>query len=83
MWAGLYSYNTIDNMPYVFEENGVIAVGGDSGSGVMKGDAMGRVVEAVYREGESANAELFGGRDYQASRLGFKSRDLEREEWVI
>jgi FAD-dependent oxidoreductase domain-containing protein 1 len=83
MWAGLYSYNTIDNMPYVFEEDGVIAVGGDSGSGVMKGDAMGRVVEAVYREGNDATAELYGGKRYQASRLGFKSRDVEREEWVI
>jgi len=83
MWAGLYSYNTIDNMPYVFEEDGVVAVGGDSGSGVMKGDAMGRVVEAVCRSGSGATAELYGGRQYKASRLGFKSRSLEREEWVI
>jgi glycine/D-amino acid oxidase-like deaminating enzyme len=83
MWAGLYSYNTIDNMPYVFEEGGVIAVGGDSGSGVMKGDALGRVVEAVLREGEDTNTELYGGRTYNASRLGFKSRSVAREEWVI
>jgi glycine/D-amino acid oxidase-like deaminating enzyme len=83
MWAGLYSYNTIDNMPYVFEQNGVIAVGGDSGSGVMKGDAIGRVVEAVYREGEDASAELYGGNRYRVSRLGFRSRSVEREEWVI
>ena len=83
MWAGLYSYNTIDNMPYVFEENGVIAVGGDSGSGVLKGDALGRVAEAVYRKGQDATTILYGGKQYRASRLGFKSRSLEREEWVI
>lgn len=83
MWAGLYSYNTIDNMPYVFEQDGVIAVGGDSGSGVMKGDALGRVVAAVYEDGEDASAEFYGGKQYQASRLGFKSRRVEREEWVI
>ncbi len=83
MWAGLYSYNTVDNMPYVFEENGVIAVGGDSGSGVMKGDAMGRVVEAVCRDGTDATAVLYGGTRYQASRVGFRSRRVEREEWVI
>jgi len=83
MWAGLYSYNTIDNMPYVFEQDGVVAVGGDSGSGVMKGDAMGRIVGAVFRDGEDATAELFGGTRYEASRLGFKSRRVEREEWVI
>ena len=83
MWAGLYSYNTIDNLPYVFEQDGVLAVGGDSGSGVLKGDAMGRVAAAVFKDGENAVAELYGGRKYEASRLGFKSRRVEREEWVI
>ena len=58
MWAGLYGYNTIDNLPYVFAENGLVVVGGDSGSGVMKGDSLGRVVDAVYRGGEGAEAEL-------------------------
>jgi FAD-dependent oxidoreductase domain-containing protein 1 len=83
MWAGLYSYNTIDNLPYVFSDHGVIAVGGDSGSGVMKGDSLGRVVEAVYRDGEAAVAELYGGTTYAASRLSFEHRNVEREEWVI
>jgi glycine/D-amino acid oxidase-like deaminating enzyme len=83
MWAGLYSYNTLDNMPYVFAEHGLIAVGGDSGSGVMKADSLGRITDAVYREGENAQAELYGGRNYQASRMGFRSRRVEREEWVL
>ena len=42
MWAGLYGYNTLDNLPFVFAENGLVVVGGDSGSGVMKGDSLGQ-----------------------------------------
>ncbi len=83
MWAGLYGYNTIDNLPYVFAEGGLVVVGGDSGSGVMKGDSLGRIVDAVYRGGESAEAELYGGSRFRAAKLGFRSRDVEREEWLI
>jgi FAD-dependent oxidoreductase domain-containing protein 1 len=83
MWAGLYSYNTLDNMPYVFPEEGLIVVGGDSGSGVMKGDSLGRIVDAIYREGADAEAVLQGGVHYRASKLGFRNRDVEREEWVL
>jgi FAD-dependent oxidoreductase domain-containing protein 1 len=73
----------LDNLPYVFQENGLIVVGGDSGSGVMKGDSLGRIVDAAYRGGDHAEAELYGGFNYPISKLGFKSRDVEREEWVI
>ena len=83
MWAGLYSYNTLDNLPYVFQQQGLIVVGGDSGSGIMKGDSLGRVANAVYQHGERAEAELFGGRRYRASKLSFDKRDVEREEWVL
>jgi glycine/D-amino acid oxidase-like deaminating enzyme len=83
MWGGLYGYNTIDNMPYVFAEPGLVVVGGDSGSGVMKGDSLGRIVDAVYRGGERAEAELYDGTRFRASKLGFRSRDVEREEWLI
>jgi glycine/D-amino acid oxidase-like deaminating enzyme len=83
MWAGLYSYNTLDNMPYVFEQDGLIAVGGDSGSGVMKGDSLGRVVDSVYRDGWDAETTLYGGATYRASKLSFRHRDVEREEWVL
>lgn len=83
MWAGYYSMNTLDSMPFVFEENGMIVAGGGSGSGIMKGDAMGRLVDAVYREGEHANAKLYGDKDYPVEKLSIKHRDVEREEWVI
>jgi FAD-dependent oxidoreductase domain-containing protein 1 len=83
MWAGLYSYNTIDNLPFVFQENGLIVTSGDSGSGVMKGDSIGRIVESVFREGPDAETVLFGDVPYMASKLSFRHRDVEREDWVL
>jgi glycine/D-amino acid oxidase-like deaminating enzyme len=81
MWAGLYSYNTLDYLPFAFREKNLIIVGGDSGSGIMKGDSLGRVVDALYREDEEA--ELYGGVHYRVSKLSFERRDVEKEEWVI
>jgi FAD-dependent oxidoreductase domain-containing protein 1 len=81
MWAGLYSYNTLDNLPFAFREHNLIVVGGDSGSGIMKGDSLGRVVDSLYREQEEAL--LYGEVAYRTSKLGFEKRDVEREEWVI
>ena len=83
MWSGLYSYNTADNLPYVFQGEGLVVVGGDSGSGVMKGDSLGRVVDGVYRNGGETEVELFGGGTYRASKLGFRKRDVEPEEWML
>ncbi len=81
MWAGLYSYNTLDFLPFVFRERNLIVVGGDSGSGIMKGDSLGRIADAVYR-GEK-EAILYGDVPYETSKIGFEDRNVEREEWVI
>jgi glycine/D-amino acid oxidase-like deaminating enzyme len=81
MWAGLYSYNTLDNLPFVFRQNNLIVVGGDSGSGIMKGDSLGRIVDAVYRDEEEAS--LYGDVQYGTSKIGFERRSVKREEWVI
>ena len=81
MWAGLYSYNTLDNIPFVFRKDNLIVVGGDSGSGIMKGDSLGRIADALYRE--EAEASLYGGARYKVSKVSFDSRDVEREEWVL
>jgi glycine/D-amino acid oxidase-like deaminating enzyme len=81
MWAGLYSYNTIDSTPFAFRHKNLIVVGGDSGSGIMKGDALGRIVDALYREEEEAT--LYGDVPYATSKIGFDKRDVEKEEWVI
>jgi glycine/D-amino acid oxidase-like deaminating enzyme len=83
MWAGYYSMNTLDSMPFVFCENGMIVAGGGSGSGIMKGDAMGRIVNAVYQQGEHAIVKLHGEKEYLADKLSFRHRNVEREEWVL
>lgn len=81
MWAGLYSYNTLDNLPFVFRQDNLIVVGDDSGSGIMKGDSLGRIVDAIYRDEEEAS--LYGDVRYETSKIGFGRRSVEREEWVI
>ena len=81
MWAGLYAYNTVDYLPYAFREGNLIVVGGDSGSGIMKGDALGRIVDSLYRERDEVS--LYGGVPYSVSKIGFERRDVKREEWVI
>ena len=81
MWAGLYSYNTIDGTPFAFKHKNLIVVGGDSGSGIMKGDALGRIADALYREEDEAT--LYGDVPYTASKIGFEKRDVEKEEWII
>lgn len=81
MWAGLYSYNTIDSTPFAFRDENLIVVGGDSGSGIMKGDSLGRVVDALYREQDEA--VLYGDVPYKVSRVGFDKREIEKEEWVL
>ena len=81
MWAGLYSYNTLDSTPFAFRKENLIVVGGDSGSGIMKGDSLGRIVDALYRDQEETS--LHGDVSYGTAKIGFEKRDVEREEWVI
>ncbi|MCK4972757.1 MAG: FAD-binding oxidoreductase [Candidatus Heimdallarchaeota archaeon] len=83
-WAGFYAMNTMDKNPVVFKPNGIkslIVVTSGSGSGIMKADAVGRIAEALYCGEE--NAELFGGKEFKVSRLGLKSRDVDKEDFVI
>ena len=83
MWAGYYSMNTVDSIPFLFAQNGMLICGGGSGSGIMKGDSMGRLVDAMYREGEHAEAVLYPDRRYPIDKLSFRYRNVEREDWVI
>ncbi|MCL6577856.1 MAG: FAD-binding oxidoreductase [Candidatus Bathyarchaeota archaeon] len=80
-FAGLYEINTIDGQPLVFEENGVMVVGGASGSGIMKADAIGRIVAALYSGEEYAL--LYDDRKFKVSDLGLKHRNVELEKLVI
>jgi FAD-dependent oxidoreductase domain-containing protein 1 len=83
MWAGLIAYNTLDHLPYIFQHENLIVAGGDSGSGIMKADSLGRTVEALYRLGPDSEASLYGDVAYPVSKLGVKKRSVELEEWVL
>ncbi len=79
--AGLYSCNTIDGNPYVFEKHGLIIISGCSGSGIMKADAIGRIVDALHRGKEEA--KLYGNVKFNVSDLGVEERNVENEEFTI
>jgi len=80
-FAGLYEINTIDGQPLIFEENGVMVVGGASGSGILKADSMGRIAAALYNDEEYA--VLYGDRKFKVSELGLRNRNIEPEKLVI
>ncbi len=80
MWAGGYCYSP-DRIPFVYEDHGVIVVNGASGSGIMKADALGRIVDALYRGEEEA--QLYGGKRINAKALGQKDRKVDLETAVI
>jgi len=80
-FAGLYEINTIDGQPLVFEENDLMVVGGASGSGILKADAIGRIATALYNGEEYAT--LYGDKKFKVSDLGVKNRNVEPEKLVI
>jgi glycine/D-amino acid oxidase-like deaminating enzyme len=80
-FAGLYEINTIDGQPLIFEENGLMMVGGASGSGILKADAVSRIATALYSGEEYAL--LYGDRKFKVSDLGLKNRNIEPEKLVI
>ncbi|MGQ9537975.1 MAG: NAD(P)/FAD-dependent oxidoreductase [Candidatus Bathycorpusculaceae bacterium] len=80
-FAGLYEINTMDGHPVVFEEKDLIVVGGASGSGIMKADAIGRIAAALYN-GEDY-AFLYGDRKFRVSDLSIKWRHVEPEKLQI
>lgn len=80
-FAGLYEINTLDGQPVIFEKNDLFVVGGASGSGIMKADAIGRVAAALYSGEEYAL--LYEDRKFKVSDLGLKERRVEPEKLVI
>jgi FAD-dependent oxidoreductase domain-containing protein 1 len=80
-FAGLYEINSIDGQPIIFEESGVIIVGGASGSGILKADSIGRIACSLYHDEQ--NALLYGDKEFKVSSLGLKKRSVEPEKLVI
>ena len=81
MWAGYYSYNTVDKTPYIFRDLNIIVATGTSGSGILKGDAIGRVVSALYSGKETAR--LYGGQEIKVESLGVHNRSAASENLVL
>jgi FAD-dependent oxidoreductase domain-containing protein 1 len=81
MWAGHYSYNTIDKTHYVFREGNLIVATGSSGSGIMKADAVGRVVSSLYSGRKKTT--LYDGSSIQTGDLGVEGRRVSAEHMVI
>jgi glycine/D-amino acid oxidase-like deaminating enzyme len=79
-WAGAYAYS-FDAVPYVYKEAGMILVTGDSGSGIMKADAVGRMADALYR-GEKVTT-LYSGAKIDTDTLSVANRKVEKEEVLI
>lgn len=79
-WGGYYHFSP-DGLPVITEEYGILFVGGDSGSGVMKADSVGRLVAAKY-EGRK-DARLFGGETYRVDRLSLDHRNVEEERIIL
>lgn len=81
MWAGHYAINSVDGNPVIFRKMNLVVATGDSGSGILKGDAIARIVAALCY-GEST-AELYGGTKFDADRLGVESRRAEVETLIF
>lgn len=81
MWAGQYAINSFDGIPVVAPASGMIYIGAASGSGIMKSDALGRIVAALYAGEEEA--ELYSGRRFKVADLGVVTRNVERETFII
>ena len=81
MWAGHYSYNTIDKTHYVFREGNMIVATGSSGSGIMKADAIGRIVSSLYMQRKRTT--LYDGSVIVTSDLDVENRKVPPERMVI
>ncbi len=80
-WGGYYNFSP-DGIPVLTEEPyGVLFVGGDSGSGIMKADALGRLVAA--RCAGEGSARLFTGETYPSDRLSLARRSVEEERIIL
>jgi len=80
-WGGYYNFSP-EGLPVLTEAPyGVIFVGGDSGSAIMKADSIGRLV-AAQCEGRS-EAPLFNGDSYRIDRLSLERRSVQEEKIIL
>ncbi|MGC9072367.1 MAG: NAD(P)/FAD-dependent oxidoreductase [Acidilobus sp.] len=81
-WAGHYDMS-FDGLPVIYEpfESDLVIAAGTSGSGVMKGDSIGRVAAGVALG--RGLVELGDGTEIETKLLGLEGRSVQRELLVI
>ena len=80
-WAGSYHVNSLDGNPVIFREANMIVACGGSGTGIIKGDAVGRIVAALHSG--DAQARLFGDLPFDTQKLSISSRNVDRERFIF
>lgn len=80
-WAGEYSISTMDDQPFMFRVLNMIVAGVTSGSGVMKADAIGRIVSSLY-SGKDQTL-LYDGSILSSGTFGYLNRKVPYEEFVL
>ncbi len=80
-WAGYYDYHWPDMTPVIESVANLTWVGGTSGSGIMKADAVGRIAAARLQGHDEA--VLADGTMFKVSRLSLHDRAVEKEELII
>lgn len=80
-WAGEYSISTMDDQPFMFKVLNMIYAGVTSGSGVMKADAIGRIVSSIY-SGKDQTL-LYDGSTLSSGTFGYLNRKVPYEEFVL
>ncbi|PWB52738.1 MAG: hypothetical protein C3F06_07450 [Candidatus Methanoperedenaceae archaeon] len=80
-WAGYYDYHWPDMTPVIESVANITWIGGTSGSGIMKADAIGRIAAAGLQGHKEAF--LADGARFEISKLSLRDRDVEKEELII
>ncbi len=78
--AGYYDIS-IDGLPVVHRESNITVVGGTSGNGLSKADALGRITAAACLNREYA--ELYNGEKFRVSDLSITNRNIDKEIFII
>lgn len=80
-WAGHYDYHLPDKNPVLERAANLWWIGGSSGSGIMKGDALGRATAAAALRRDEV--ELADGRRFRPAALSLGERSVDAEGMVI
>jgi FAD-dependent oxidoreductase domain-containing protein 1 len=80
-WAGHYDYHWPDKNPVLERSGNVFWTGGSSGSGIMKGDGLGRAAAAALLDMDEV--ALADGRPFRPADLSLRARSVAAEGLVI